>query len=122
MAWPSKSATSVPIPTHLTLGQPTVNIDALNPSFSQHGSGCARMHRLRIPFYGVCCVSPGALCPAPTIPAFRLLLPYPAYTAINEIFGDNNYANYNSMVVKVHEAIQSRPHLPEHIYMVEEYG
>ena len=35
-----------------------------------------------------------------TIPAFRLLLPFPAYTAINEIFGENNYASYNSMIIK----------------------
>ena len=36
-----------------------------------------------------------------SINKFQLLLPYPAYTAINYIFGDQNHASYNSMVVKL---------------------
>jgi trimeric autotransporter adhesin len=84
--------------THLTLGQPTVNIDALNPSYLSQGA-TALNASVTNPFYGVAAVAGGTLS-GPTVPAFRLLLPYPAYTAINEIFGDTNYANYNSMVIK----------------------
>ncbi len=84
--------------THLTLGQPTVNIDALNPSYLSQGA-TALNASVPNPFFGVPAVAGGTLSGA-TIPAFRLLLPFPAYTAINEIFGDNNYANYNSMVIK----------------------
>ena len=84
--------------THLTLGQPTVNIDALNPSYLSQGAAALNAP-VANPFYGVAAVAGGTLS-GQTIPAFRLLLPYPAYTAINEKFGDNNYANYNSMVIK----------------------
>ena len=84
--------------THLTLGQPTVNIDALNPSYLSMGA-TALNAPVPNPFFGVPAVAGGTLSGS-TVPAFRLLLPYAAYTAINEIFGDNNYANYNSMVVK----------------------
>ena len=58
----------------------------------------------------------------PTISAFRLLLPFPAYTGINQIFGDNNHASYNSMVHQGAEALQPRADVPEHIHVVEEYG
>jgi hypothetical protein len=84
--------------THLTLGQPTVNIDALDPSKLSLGTAALNAP-VANPFYGVAAVAGGSLS-GQTIPAFRLMLPYPAYTAINEKFGDNNYANYNSMVVK----------------------
>jgi hypothetical protein len=84
--------------THLTLGQPTVNIDALNPSNLSQGAAALNAP-VANPFYGVAAVAGGTLS-GPTVPAFRLLLPYPAYTAVNEIFGDTNYANYNSMVIK----------------------
>jgi hypothetical protein len=83
---------------HLTLGQPTVNIDALNPSFLSQGAAALNA-AVPNPFYGVSAVAGGTLGGA-TVPAFRLLLPYAAYTAVNEIFGDTNYANYNSMVGK----------------------
>ena len=37
----------------------------------------------------------------PDPPPFRLLLPVPGlYLVINEIFGDNNHASYNSMIIK----------------------
>jgi hypothetical protein len=85
--------------THLTLGQPTVNVDALNPSYLSQGA-TALNAPVANPFANVPQVAGGTLSGA-TIPAFRLLLPYPAYTAINEQFGDTNYANYNSMVIKV---------------------
>jgi len=84
--------------THLTLGQPTVNIDALNPSFLSQGAAALNAP-VANPFYGVPAVAGGSLS-SQTIPAFRLMLPYPAYTGINLRFGDTNYANYTSMVIK----------------------
>jgi len=84
--------------SHLTLGQPTVNIDALDPSKLSLGAAALNAP-VANPFYGVPAVAGGTLG-GQTIPAFRLMLPFPAYTAINTIFGDNNYANYTSMVVK----------------------
>jgi hypothetical protein len=84
--------------THLTLGQPTINIDALNPSDLSMGTAALNA-QVPNPFAGVSAVAGGSLS-GPTISAFRLLLPFPAYTGINEIFGDNNHASYNSMVLK----------------------
>ena len=84
--------------THLTLGQPTINIDALNPIYLSKGSA-ALDAQVPNPFFGVPGVAAGTLSGS-TVGAYQLLLPYPAYTGINEIFGDNNHASYNSMVVK----------------------
>jgi hypothetical protein len=84
--------------THLTLGQPTINIDALNPSYLSMGTAALNA-QVPNPFANVPAVAGGTLS-GPTISAFRLLLPFPAYTGINEIFGDNNHASYNSMVIK----------------------
>jgi hypothetical protein len=84
--------------THLTLGQPTINIDALNPSYLSMGTAALNA-QVPNPFFNVPAVAGGTLS-SPTISAFRLLLPFPQYTGINEIYGDSNHANYNSMVVK----------------------
>jgi hypothetical protein len=94
---------------HLTLGQPTVNIDALNPSNLSQGA-TALNAQVANPFLSSPYITSfGGTLSGPTIPAFRLLLPYAAYTAVNYIFGDSvaggspgsgNYANYNSMVIK----------------------
>ena len=84
--------------SHLTLGQPTINIDALNPSYLSQGAAALNA-QVTNPFYNVPAVAGGSLSGA-TISAFRLLLPFPAYTGIKEIYGDNNHASYNSMVVK----------------------
>ena len=84
--------------THLTLGQPTINIDALNPSYLSQGSA-ALDAQVPNPFAGVPAVAGGTLS-GPTVSAFQLLLPFPAYTGIYQIFGDNNHASYNSMVIK----------------------
>ena len=84
--------------THLTLGNPTINIDALNPTNLSLGT-TALNAQVANPFAGNPLVGTGTLASS-QISAFRLLLPYPAYTAVNEIFGDQNHASYNSMVVK----------------------
>ena len=95
--------------SHLTLGQPKVNIDALNPSNLSLGAAALNA-QVPNPFLSSpTMVATGGTLSGATVPAFRLLLPYAAYTAVNEIFGDStaggapgsgNYANYNSMVIK----------------------
>jgi len=85
--------------THLTLGNPNINIDALNPSLLSMGN-TALTAQVANPFYGKPLVGTGTLS-SKTIDAYQLLLPYPAYTSINYIFGDQNHASYNSMVVKI---------------------
>jgi hypothetical protein len=89
--------------THLTLGNPTINIDALNPTNLSLGT-TALNAQVANPFAGNPLVGTGTLSGS-TISAFRLLLPYPAYTAVNEIFGDQNHASYNSMVVKAQKRL-----------------
>ena len=84
--------------THLTLGNPNININALSPSYLSQGAAALNAQVVN-PFFGNPLVGSGTLS-SPTISAFRLLLPYPAYTEIEETFGDQNHASYNSMVVK----------------------
>ncbi len=84
--------------THLTLGNPNININALNPSNLSQGT-TALNAPVTNPFATNPLVQAGTLTSA-QIPAFRLLLPYPAYTEIEEQFGDQNHASYNSLVVK----------------------
>jgi hypothetical protein len=87
--------------THLTLGNPYININALNPSNLSQG-GAALDAQVANPFYGV--LTSGTLS-GKTVSAFRLLLPYAAYTNINYIFGDQNHASYNSFVVKAQKRL-----------------
>ncbi len=82
--------------THMTLGDPSVNLNALNPSYLALGASALNAP-VANPFYGV--VNSGTLS-SKTIGAYQLLLPFPAYTYINKVFGSENHALYNSMVVK----------------------
>jgi trimeric autotransporter adhesin len=94
---------------HLTLGEPQVNIDALNPTYLSMGAAALNAP-VANPFLSSSYIrSVGGTLAGSTIPAFRLLLPYAAYTAVNENFGDStatgppgsgNYANYNSLVIR----------------------
>jgi trimeric autotransporter adhesin len=84
--------------THLTLGNPQININALNPSYLSQGAAALNAP-VANPFAGNPLVGTGSLSGS-TISAFRLLLPHPAYTEIEEIYGDQNHASYNSMVIK----------------------
>jgi hypothetical protein len=82
--------------THLTLGNPGININALNPSLLSQGTAALNA-QVPNPFYGI--LPPGTLG-GPTVPAYQLLSPFPAYQSITYIFGDQNHAAYNSMVIK----------------------
>ncbi len=97
--------------THLTLGNPSININALNPSYLSQGSAYLDA-LIANPFAGAGLT--GTLagqtsgCPAGIancIPRYQTLLPFPAYTAINYIFGSQNHAAYNSAVVKFQKRV-----------------
>ena len=89
--------------THLTLGNPQININALPNSDLSQGTAALNT-QVTNPLYGNPLVASGTLS-SPTVAAFRLLLPYPAYTEIEQIFGDQNHASYNSMVIKAQKRL-----------------
>jgi hypothetical protein len=91
--------------THDTLGNVRTNINALNPSYLSQGASALNA-AVANPMHNIV---PGSTLGGATVPAFRLLAPFPTYLAINEQFGDavvggapgsGDYANYNSMVIK----------------------
>ncbi len=87
--------------THMILGAPTININALNPSLLSQGTAYLNQS-VPNPYYGV--INVGTLAQA-TVPRYFLELPFSAYGNINEIFADYNHAEYNSMVVKVQKRL-----------------
>ena len=82
--------------SHLTLGSPNININALNPSYLSEGT--ALTASVTNPFYGNGGV--GVVGTA-KVQASQLLLPYPTFSTINYQFDDNDKAKYYSMIVKV---------------------
>jgi hypothetical protein len=87
--------------TDLALGSGQININALNPTYLSQGT-TALTTPVANPYAGV--ITTGTLSQS-TIPAFYLLLPYSAYGAINEIYGPQNHASYNSMVIKAQKRL-----------------
>lgn len=81
--------------SHLTTATASINENALNPSLLAMGS--ALTQSVANPFYGH-----GGLGVIGTanVQQSQLLLPYPTYGAINQLFDDNNKAKYYSLVVK----------------------
>ena len=82
--------------TNLTLGAPTININALNPSYLSQGTASLNAS-VPNPFNGV--INSGTLSGS-TVGRYQLLLPYPSYTYIYQQFGSQNHASYNSMILK----------------------
>jgi hypothetical protein len=81
--------------SHLTLGAPNININALNPALLSMGS--ALTQSVANPFYGH--GGTGVIGTA-TVQESQLLLPHPTFGAINFQYDDNNRARYDSMVLK----------------------
>jgi hypothetical protein len=81
--------------SHLTLGAPNLNINALNPSLLSLGT--ALTASVPNPFYGN--GGTGVVGTA-KVQASQLLMPYPAFSSINYQFDDNNKAKYYSLIVK----------------------
>ena len=95
--------------SNLTLSNPYVNIDALNPSALSQGATALNAPVANPFLNSPYIVNFGGTLANKTLPAFRLQLPFPAYTGIFYRFGDSvaggapgsgDYANYQSMVVK----------------------
>jgi hypothetical protein len=82
--------------THMTLGTPNININALNPRYLSRGT-TALNASVPNPYYGL--IKTGTLSGA-NIPQYLTLLPYSTYQNINLLFSDQNHAAYNSLVVK----------------------
>jgi trimeric autotransporter adhesin len=83
--------------THLTLGTPNININALNPSYFTSLGVAALDATVTNPYAGL--ITTGTLA-ASSVQRYLTLLPYSTYGAINLLFSDQNHARYDSMVVK----------------------
>jgi hypothetical protein len=81
--------------SHLTTATGAINLNALDPSLLSMGS--ALTQSVANPFFGH--GGSGAIGTA-NVQRSQLLLPYPAYGAITQLFDDNNKAKYYSMVLK----------------------
>jgi len=88
--------------SHLTTGTASINLNALNPSLLSEGS--ALTASVANPFYGNGGV--GVIANS-KVQASQLLLPYPTYSAINQLFDDNNKAKYYSLVVKAQKRLKN---------------
>jgi hypothetical protein len=88
--------------SHLTTGTASINLNALNPSLLAEGSSLTQS--VANPFYGH-----GGLGVIGTgnVQESQLLLPYPTYSAINELFDDNNKAKYYSLVLKAQKRLSN---------------
>jgi trimeric autotransporter adhesin len=87
--------------THMILGAPQININALNPSLLSQGTAALNA-LVPNPYFGH--ITNGSLAAA-NVPAYFLQLPFSTYGKIDEIFSDQNRAKYNSMVVKVQKRL-----------------
>jgi hypothetical protein len=85
--------------SHLTLGTPNLNMNALNPALLSLGT--ALNQSVANPFYGH--GGTGVIGTA-TVQQSQLLLPYPTFGAINLLLSDNDKASYNSFVFKAQKS------------------
>jgi hypothetical protein len=85
--------------SHLTLGEPNININALNPNLLSMGS--ALTQSVPNPFFGH--GGTGVIGTA-TVQESQLLLPYPTFGAVNLQYNDNNHARYDSLLLKAQKS------------------
>jgi trimeric autotransporter adhesin len=85
--------------SHLTLGTPNLNGNALNPALLSMGT--ALTQSVANPFYGH---GGAGVIGTATVQQSQLLLPYPTFGAINLLLSDNNKASYNSFVFKAQKS------------------
>ncbi|MDE3168445.1 MAG: TonB-dependent receptor, partial [Acidobacteriota bacterium] len=88
--------------SHLTQATAAININALNPALL--GQGAALTATVANPFYGH--GGTGVIGGA-TVSQVQLLLPYPAFGAINDIFSDQSHARYDSLVAKAQKRMSA---------------
>jgi trimeric autotransporter adhesin len=85
--------------SHLTLGTPNLNINALNPALLSMGSALTKS--VANPFFGH---GGTGVIGTSTVQQSQLLLPYPTFGAINLLLSDNDKASYNSFVFKAQKS------------------
>jgi hypothetical protein len=81
--------------SHLVTGTASINLNALNPALLSMGS--ALTQSVANPFYQH---GGTGVIGTPTVQRSQLLLPFPTYGSINQLFDDNNKAKYYSFVFK----------------------
>jgi trimeric autotransporter adhesin len=81
--------------THLTTTTASINMNALDPSLLAMGS--ALTQSVANPFYQH---GGAGVIGTANVQRSQLLLPYPTYGTISQLFDDNNKAKYYSLVVK----------------------
>lgn len=81
--------------THLTTTTANINLNALDPSLLAMGS--ALTQSVANPFYQH---GGAGVIGTANVQRSQLLLPYPAYGTVSELFDDSNKAKYYSLVVK----------------------
>jgi hypothetical protein len=81
--------------SHLVTGTASINLNALNPALLAQGS--ALTQSVPNPFFGH--GGTGVIGTA-KVQASQLLLPFPAFSQINQLFDDSNKAKYYSLVLK----------------------
>ncbi len=81
--------------SHLTTATASINLNALNPALLSMGS--ALTQSVANPFYQH--GGTGVIGTA-NVQQSQLLLPYPTYSTVSQLFDDNNKAKYYSMVIK----------------------
>ena len=103
--------------SHLTTATASINLNALNPALLSQGS--ALTQSVANPFYGH-----GGLGVIGTanVQASQLLLPYPTYGAISQLFDDNNKAKYYSFVVKAQKRLSKGVTLLSTLDLVAQLG
>ena len=85
---------------HLALGAANINENALYPQLL--GMGSALTQSVANPFFGH---GGTGLIGTASVQESQLLLPYPAYGAVNLMFSDFNKAKYDSLVVKAQKSL-----------------
>jgi hypothetical protein len=85
--------------SHLTTATGAINLNALDPSLLSMGSTLTQ--QVANPFFGH--GGTGVIGTA-NVQRSQLLLPYPTYDAITQLFDDNNKAKYYSMVLKAQKS------------------
>jgi hypothetical protein len=88
--------------SHLTQATANININALNPALLSQGSSLTAT--VANPFYGH---GGAGVIGGATVSQVQLLLPYPAFGAINYMFSDQSHARYDSLVAKAQKRMSA---------------
>ena len=105
--------------THMTLGRSADQYQCAEPELAFPGHRRTQRSGAESILSGTSRTAPWR---RPPCRPYYLQLPFSAYGKINEMFSDQNRANYNSMVVKAQKRLEPRTDVPEHHDLVKEPG